>query len=115
MSRTVVVPALLWLLAEQLRLKGEDVVEHPVDAPALEPMIGDDPGVLEVVAQRRAKRTVDARLAADLRLFQKLQAPIERKLSGLVGPDVHSVPSTSTRPEPVTRTYTVFSGGSEYP
>lgn len=75
------VTAVLWLLAEQVRLQGEDVVEHSIDAPALDPVIGDDPRVLEVAAKRSAKGTVDARLSPDLSLFEELQAPVEGELS----------------------------------
>lgn len=109
------VTAVLRLLPEQLGLKGEDVIKHPIDAPALEPVVGDDAGVLEVAAQRSPQGAVDARLAADLGLLEQLQAPIERELPCLMGRVVHSVPSTSTRPAPVTRTWTGLSGGSVYP
>ncbi|HEV3406422.1 MAG TPA: hypothetical protein VG364_07460, partial [Candidatus Dormibacteraeota bacterium] len=90
--------AVLRLLPQQLGLKGKDVIEHPIDAPALEPVIGDDAGVLEVAAERSPERAVDARLAADLGLLEQLQAPIERELPRLMGREVHSVPSTSMRP-----------------
>src|SRR5579864_8706063 len=102
--RPVVVPAVLWLLPEEVGLQGEDVVEHAVDAPALEAVIGDNAGLVEVTAQGGSKRAVDSRLAADLGLLQQLQAPVERQLSRFVGRDVHSVPSTSMRPAAVTRT-----------
>ena len=64
------VTAVLRLLPEQLGLKGEDVIEHPIDAPAFEPVIGDDAGVLEVAAQRSPEWAVDARLTADLGLLE---------------------------------------------
>lgn len=63
------VPAVLWLLPEKMRLQGKDVIEHPVDAPALKPMVRDHARMLEVPTQRRPKRSVDPRLTADLRLF----------------------------------------------
>src|SRR5689334_10723997 len=104
LSGAVVVPAVLRFLPEQLGLQGEDVVQHPVDAPALEAVIGDDAGMLEVATQRGPQRAIDARLSADLGLLQQLQAPVERELPRLMGPEVHSVPSTSMRPADVTRT-----------
>jgi len=110
-----VVTAVLGLLPKQLGLKGEDVIEHPIDAPALEPVIGDDAGVLEVAAQRSPERAVDAHLAAHLGLLEQLQAPVECELPRLMGREVHSVPSTSMRPASVRRTWTGFSGGSAYP
>lgn len=75
------VAAVLGLLTEQLRLQGEDVVQHAVDAPPLQPVVGDDAGVLEVAAKRGPQRAVDARLTADLGLFEQLQAPVEGDLS----------------------------------
>jgi hypothetical protein len=71
-----VVAAVFRLLPEQLCLQGEYVVQHSIDASALEPMIGDDACVLEMTTQRSAKRAVDARLASDLGLLEQLQAPI---------------------------------------
>ncbi|HKC20085.1 MAG TPA: hypothetical protein VKE27_10685 [Candidatus Dormibacteraeota bacterium] len=43
--------AVLRLLAEQLRLQGEYVIKHAIDPPALEPVIGDDPRVLELTPE----------------------------------------------------------------
>jgi hypothetical protein len=43
-------------------------------------MVGDHPGALEVAAQRCSERPVDARPASHLRLFEQLEAPVERKL-----------------------------------
>jgi len=105
-------PTVLRVLPEQLRLQSEDVIEHPIDAPALEPVVGYHPRPLEMTPQRRTEGSVDASLPADLRLLQQLEAPVERYLPGPVGPDVHSVPSTSMRPSAVTRTCTGLSGGS---
>lgn len=109
------VTAVLRLLPEQLGLEGKDVVEHPVDTPALEAVIGDDTGALEVAAKRGPERAVDPRLAADLGVLEQLQAPIERELPRFMRRMVHSVPSTSMRPASVTRTWTGLSGGSAYP
>src|SRR6202521_5779799 len=39
--RTVSLPAVFGRLAQQLSLKREDVIEHAIDAPALEAMVGD--------------------------------------------------------------------------
>ena len=103
------VAAVLRFLPEQVRLQREDVVEHPVDAPALEAVVRNHPGVLQVATERCPERTVDPRLPTNLRLFEELQAPVERDLPRPVRPDTHSVPSTSTRPALVTRTCTVFS------
>jgi hypothetical protein len=43
-----VVPAILRFLSQQMRLQGEDVVEHPVDAASLEPMLGEQTRMLQV-------------------------------------------------------------------
>src|SRR5579864_375759 len=112
-SGPVVVPAVLRFLAKQLRLEGEDVVQHAVDPAAFEPVVGDHSRPLEVAAQRRAQRPVDPRLAVHLRLLEKLQAPIQRELPGPMLADVHqAVPSTSTRRSAVTRACTGLSVGS---
>jgi len=47
----VALPAVLGRLTEQLRLQREDVIENAIDAPTLEAMIGDHPGVFQVAAQ----------------------------------------------------------------
>ena len=74
----VVVPAVLWILPEQLGLKGEDVVEHPIDPPPLEPVVRDHAGVLEMAAERGPQRSIDSVLTTDLRFLEKLEASIER-------------------------------------
>ena len=107
------VAAVLWLLPEQVSLQSEDVVQHPVDPASLEPVLGEEAGMLEVAAKEDPQRSVDPRLAANLRLLEKLKAAIEGKLPRPVRPDVHSVPSTSTRPALVTLTCTVLRAGSE--
>src|SRR6266480_6664460 len=107
----VVVPAVLRILPEQLRLKGEDVVEHAIDSPPLEPVVRDHPGVLELAAERGPQRSIDPGLTSDLRFLEQLQAPIERELLRPVSSQVHAVPSTSTRPDGVTRTWTLLSVG----
>jgi len=73
-------PALFRLLAEQLSLEREDVVEHAVDAPAFEPVLGDHARMLQRAPQARSKRAVDSRLATDLGLLEDLEAAVERKL-----------------------------------
>jgi hypothetical protein len=107
-----VVPRVLRFLAEKLGLEGEYVVEHPVDPPAFQPVVGDDPRVFQLVAEGGAELTVDPRLAPHLGLLEKLQAAIERQLLEPVRGVVHLVPSTSTRPAAVTRARTLLSGGS---
>ena len=106
--RPVMVPAVFGILAEQLGLQGEDVVQHAIDPPSLQPVVRDHAGVLEVAPQGAPERPVHASLSSDLRLFEDLQTPVERTLPGPVGPDAHSVPSTSTRPAVVTRTLTLL-------
>ena len=106
------VARVLRLLSQELRLKGKDVVQDTVDAPSFEPVVGDHARVLELLPQRRAEVTVDSQLAAHLCLLQKLEASVESELLRAVGPEVHSVPSTSTRPAGVTRTWTVLRAGS---
>ncbi len=106
-------PAVLGFLAEQVGLEGEDVIENAVDPASLEPVLGEQPGALQVTPQRHSQRSVDPRLAADLRLLEKLEAAVEGKLPRPVSGQVHSVPSTSTRPSLVTRACTVLSAGSE--
>ena len=104
-------PAVLRRLAEQLRLEGEYVIEHAIDAPAFEPVVGDHAGSLELVTQRSSKRPVDSRPTAHLRLLEYLKAPVERELAQPVLANGH-VPSTSTLPSFVTRTLTVSSDRS---
>lgn len=99
----VVVAAVLRLLAEQPSLQSKDVVQNTIDSPALEPVVRNHAGVVEVTAQGCAERSVDADLTVHLRLLQKLKAEVERKLLGPVGPHVHSAPQTSTLPASVTR------------
>src|SRR5258705_362215 len=86
-------------LAEKLRLEREDVVEHAVDAPSLEPVVSDHARTLEVPAQRSAERPIDSRAASDLCLLQQLQAPIESELPCAMLGRVHT-PRTSTLPSP---------------
>lgn len=93
----VVVARVLRFLSEELRLQGEDVVEHAVDAPSLEPVIRDHARVLQLVPERRAKVTIDPHLAADLRLLQELEAAVQRQLLGAVGPHVKGAPANSRR------------------
>ena len=105
---------LFGILAEQLGLQREYVVEDTVDPPPFQPVVRDYARVLQVSAQRAAKRPVDAGLAPHLRVFEKLEASVQGTLPRPVGPDAHSVPSTSTRPAAVTRTFTLFNAGSAY-
>jgi hypothetical protein len=50
-SGAVPLPAVLGRLTEQLRLQRKDVIEDAIDAPTLEAMIGEHPGVFQVAAQ----------------------------------------------------------------
>jgi hypothetical protein len=101
-------------LPQKLGLQAEDVIEHAIDAPPLEPVVRNDPGPLEVAAQLGAERPVDTRLAAKLGILEQLETPVEGELPSPVSPQVHSVPSTSTRPAAVTRTLTVLRAGNAY-
>ena len=105
-------PPILRGLPEQLGLEGKDVVEHPVDAPPLEAVIGDHPRALQLGPQRSPKRSIDPRAPAHLRLLQQLKAAVERELSHAVLANAH-VPSTSTLPALVIRTLTRSRDGSE--
>jgi hypothetical protein len=89
-------------LSKQLGLQGEYVVQNPIDAPALEPVVRDHAGSVEVTPESDAERSINARLTPHLRLLQQLQAPIQRFLAEAVLLDRH-VPSTSTRPSGLTR------------
>src|SRR5215831_349445 len=82
--RSGALPPLLRLLAEQLRLQREDVIQHAVDAAPLEPVLRDDPRMLERAPQRRTQRSVDADLALHLSLLEDLQAAIQRELAQTV-------------------------------
>src|SRR5438874_2535784 len=110
--RAVVVPAVLRILPEQLRLQPEDVIQDSVDPPPLEPVVSNHPGTLEIPSQRRPQRTIDACLTSHLRLLEQLEASVQGNLLRPVRRKVHSVPSTSTRPAAVTRTWTLLSAGS---
>ena len=97
--------AILWRLAEKLRLEREDIVEDAIDAPPLEAVVGDHPCPLEVAAQRGSKWSVHPRSTAYLRLLEQLKAAVKRKLAQPVLANAH-VPSTSTLPAGVTLTLT---------
>ena len=98
----VALAAILRSLSQQLRLQREDVVQHPIDAPAFEAMIRDHASAVEVAPQREAERSVDTRATAHLGFLQQLQTPVERLLAEPVLVDRH-VPSTSTCPSELTR------------
>ncbi len=72
--------AVLGRLTEQLCLESEYVVEHAVDAAAFQAVVRDDPGSLEVAAERVSERPVDPGLPSHLRLLEQLQAPVESDL-----------------------------------
>ena len=109
--RAVVVPAVFRVLPEELGLERKDIVQDPIHPSSLEPVVGDHARVFELAPQRRAERSVDSRLTPDLRFLEQLKAPVERELPRPVSPQVHAVPSTSTRPDGVTRTWTLFKEG----
>src|SRR3989442_62828 len=89
-SGPVVVPRVLRLLTEQMRLHRKDVVQHAIDATTLEPVLEDHTRAFELSPQRDAKRAVHAALAPDLGLLEELQASIQRELLRLVSADAHS-------------------------
>ena len=70
--------------------------------------------VARKIHARRPELPIDPALASDLRLLEQLQAPVEGELPRPVRSQIHAVPSTSTRPDGVTRTWTLFSVGSAY-
>jgi len=80
-SAAVALSAILRGLSKQLCLEREDVVQNPIDAPALEAMVGDDAGPFEVSPQRRPQWPVDARTTCNLGFLQKLEAAVQRKLA----------------------------------
>jgi hypothetical protein len=47
-------------LAEEPGLERENVIEHAIDTPALEAVVGDHTGPLELAPQRNPKRSVDS-------------------------------------------------------
>jgi hypothetical protein len=73
---TVALAAVLRSLPQELRLQGEYVVQHPIDPPALEAVIGDHPGAVEVPPEGDSERSIYPGAPADLRLLQELKAPI---------------------------------------
>ena len=111
--RPCALAAVLRSLAEQLGLEGEDVVQDAIDAPALEAVVRDDAGALELPPECDSKRPVDTRAAANLGLLEQLEAAVERELAHPVLRLCH-VPSSSTLPAVVTRALTVLSAGSGY-
>ena len=68
-SGSVALSAVLGRLAEKLGLQSEDVVEHPIDAPALETVIRNHTRAFEIHSQGCTEGSVNPRLAADLRLL----------------------------------------------
>ena len=63
--------------AGSIRLEGEDVVEHPLDSPPLEPVVGDQTGVAEQLPKLEAEWCVDPQLASLERLLEEDQALVE--------------------------------------
>src|SRR5260370_10893023 len=110
---TVALAAVLRSLPQELRLQGEYVVQDSIDAPALEAVIRDHAGAVEVTSEGDSERSIDTGAPADLRLLQELKAPIERLLAKPVFLHRH-VPSTSTRPSGLTRAWPSLIEGSGY-
>jgi hypothetical protein len=109
--RTGALAPILWGLAEQLGLEGEDVVEHAIDTPALEPVIGNHPSAFQLAPQQSGQRPIDPGAPCHLCLLEKLQAAIESELSHAMLANAH-VPRTSTLPASVTLTLTTLSEGN---
>src|SRR5579884_272955 len=101
------------VLTQELRLQVEDVVEHPVDAPALQAVVGDQPPGAEQMAQPVGQRAVHADLAGGQGVLQELEAEIEgpHPVPFDAVPRRTHVPRTSTRPSSRTRTLTRGSAG----
>ena len=64
-------------LDRRFLLEGEDIVEHALDTAPLEPVIGDEPGVPEQLAQPEAEPRVDPDLAPLEGLLERDQALIQ--------------------------------------
>jgi hypothetical protein len=80
-SAAIALAAIFRGLSEQLRLQREDVIQHPIDPPALEAMVGDDARAVEMPPQQGAQRPIDPRATSDLGFLQKLQAAVEGELA----------------------------------
>jgi hypothetical protein len=65
-------------------LQGEDVIQDPIDTPALEAMVGDDARTFEVLPQGSPQWPVDARATSDLGFLQNLEAAVQRQLAQAV-------------------------------
>jgi hypothetical protein len=63
--------------AGSILLEGEDVVQHPLDAPPLQPVVGDEAGVAEQLPKLEAERSIDAQLASLERLLEEYQALVQ--------------------------------------
>lgn len=77
----VALAAILWFLTQQLSLQREDVVQDPIDPPALEAMVGDDAGPIEMPPEQGAQGSIDARATSNLGLLEKLEAAVQRQLA----------------------------------
>jgi hypothetical protein len=69
-SAAVALATILRFLTQQLSLEREDVIEDPIDPPALEAMVGDDAGALEVTPEQGAQGSIDARATSNLGFLQ---------------------------------------------
>jgi len=72
-----VVAAFLRHLAKKVGLQGEHVVEHSVDAPALQAVLRQHTRPFQLPAQRDAERAVDPRPPVELGVLEQLEAPVE--------------------------------------
>ena len=75
-SAAVALAAILWGLSKQLGLQREDVVQHPIDAPAFKAMVGDHARPIEMPPEQVAQGPIDPRAASHLSLLEKLQAAV---------------------------------------
>jgi hypothetical protein len=62
-------------------LQREDVVQDPIDPPALQAMVGDDAGAFEMTPEQGAQGPIDPCATSHLGFFEKLQAAVEGKLA----------------------------------
>lgn len=101
-------------------LEREDVVQHPLHPPALEPMAGDEARMSEELAELEAEACVNPQLAPLERLFEKHQALVE-DLETLPPVEhlVHRLKTDTLPPSTLTRNWgrggTSYLGSVEWP
>src|SRR5260370_7441791 len=96
-SAAVALAAILRGLSEQLCLEREDVVQDPIDTPALEAVVGDDARTFEGSPQGSPQWPVDTRAPSNLGLLEQLEAAVERKLPN---PGLPNPPLCAPHPPP---------------